>query len=98
MKLSIIIEDIMMWFIILCLYHLTVSNAFNLGAPVSVSLVGRPLIARNKRTSIVSKPSFGRQPESSLALSDTVEEEIDGNFDPKAWINPNTRGGVIVWS
>ena len=45
----------------------------------------------------MSKPSFVR-PGSPLALSESVEEEADGKFDPAAWINPNTRGGVIVWS
>ena len=50
------------------------------------------------RASIVSKPSFVRRPGSPLALSESVEEEVGGKFDPAAWINPNTRGGVIVWS
>ena len=28
----------------------------------------------------------------------TTEEDSEGGFDLKAWFNPNTRGGVIVWS
>lgn len=36
---------------------------------------------------------------SSLSCSsstDTTSEEESG-FDPAAWLNPNTRGGVLVW-
>jgi len=27
-----------------------------------------------------------------------TDEEVSEGFDAKAWLNPNTRGGVIVWS
>ena len=32
------------------------------------------------------------------ALPATGEDEESEGFDIKAWFNPNTRGGVIVWS
>ena len=32
-----------------------------------------------------------------LKMSSSEEESREG-FDLKAWFNPNTRGGVIVWS
>ena len=39
---------------------------------------------------------------SGLCMSDNAagesDNEGDGKFDPAAWVNPNTRGGVIVWS
>lgn len=41
--------------------------------------------------------NFQRSTDFALsASSDAVEE--DGPFDLAAWFNPNTRGGVIVWS
>jgi hypothetical protein len=30
--------------------------------------------------------------------NEDIEVSQAEGFDPKAWINPNTRGGVIVWS
>lgn len=33
--------------------------------------------------------------QSSLELASS---EVEGGFDAAAWLNPNTRGGVIVWS
>lgn len=33
---------------------------------------------------------------SALMMGDSAEEL--GGFDAVAWLNPNTRGGVIVWS
>lgn len=39
---------------------------------------------------------------SGLCMSENAADdnsnEADGKFDPAAWVNPNTRGGVIVWS
>ena len=34
---------------------------------------------------------------SRLAAVPATSEEKDGEFDLKAWFDPNTRGGVIVW-
>eukprot|EP01036_Dinobryon_divergens_P024901 gene24901-33392_t len=34
--------------------------------------------------------------EQTCSPSDTTSEEESG-FDPAAWLNPNTRGGVLVW-
>ena len=36
---------------------------------------------------------------SKFQLFDTIaDDEKKAEFDPAAWVNPNTRGGVIVWS
>ena len=93
-----IVSGITMWVAIVCLCLLSVSYSFHIKTHIGISRVNKPFIARNRDASIVSKPSFGRRPVSSLALSESVEEGGDGAFDPAAWINPNTRGGVIVWS
>ena len=33
-----------------------------------------------------------------MSETDTSPEKSKTNFDLEAWFNPNTRGGVIVWS
>jgi hypothetical protein len=46
-----------------------------------------------------SRKEFGRlaMAENSVGEKEGEVEE-EGKFDPAAWLNPNTRGGVIVWS
>jgi hypothetical protein len=49
----------------------------------------------SRTTSIVKKIDVSTT--SLLATTDTDSNE-EGPFDLAAWFNPNTRGGVIVWS
>ena len=35
---------------------------------------------------------------SAVYMSDSAEETQESGFDLSAWLNPNTRGGVVVWS
>ena len=43
--------------------------------------------------------NFKKYSNSNLKMvDDAVPVPADGKFDPAAWLNPNTRGGVIVWS
>ena len=39
-----------------------------------------------------------RTKELRMSETDTSPEKSKTNFDLEAWFNPNTRGGVIVWS
>ena len=47
----------------------------------------------------LSVVSAGRPHDSSWALQAVADasEDASAAFDVKAWFNPNTRGGVIVW-
>jgi len=52
----------------------------------------------NRSTSIVGI-SNGRIAITGLSMvEDSASSNPASGFDPSAWLNPNTRGGVIVWS
>ena len=55
-------------------------------------------IASNSNSINSNSINSNRNQCTSLCMSDDVAVSGSGKFEPSAWLNPNTRGGVIVWS
>lgn len=53
---------------------------------------------RSQPNALCRSGSSGVLRMSENTADESNENEMDGKFDPQAWLNPNTRGGVIVWS
>lgn len=82
---------------------LTLQGAYSFTAPFkSSAVVYRSLSAKNVRSNSLPTKQFSNvQPSRDLALQVSTNEgkpeEKMVEFDVSAWLNINTRGGVLVW-
>jgi hypothetical protein len=75
--------------LILLAWLSTVASFTSIGRPTN-SLISRKSSAINRKVPANAVLKMSN-------LDGNVAAEKDG-FDPAAWLNPNTRGGVLVWS
>lgn len=87
--------------VVYCFLLLNSCNAFRTFSPLMKhkSIVG--LSHFSSGDTIAVRSSLRENNLSGMQLSASNEGEVEtaaDGFDPAAWLNPNTRGGVLVWA